>query len=81
MNTLSSEPVLLTLKQTAERLAVSKRTLERQIALGRFPVPLKVGRTSRVPLDSLSNYLKALEQEAARKFWAHRKAQGLAAQV
>src|SRR5690606_9468022 len=40
-------PVLLTLTATANSLSISKRTLERLIAAGDFPVPVKIGRASR----------------------------------
>jgi excisionase family DNA binding protein len=51
---------LLTLKETASRLAISKRSLEREIAQGNFPRPLKIGRSVRVRLDVLRNYVASL---------------------
>lgn len=53
-------PRLLTLQQAAERLAVSKRTLERQINLGRFPRPLKIGQATRVELSAVLKYIESL---------------------
>jgi excisionase family DNA binding protein len=50
-------PVLLTLKDAAERLAVSRRTLERLIASKQFRRPFKIGRSSRVSLQDISEYL------------------------
>ncbi|MBA3848890.1 MAG: hypothetical protein C0502_02710 [Opitutus sp.] len=50
------EQLLLTLKQAAQRLAISRRTLERLIASGDFPAPLKIGRASRVPVGDVNAY-------------------------
>lgn len=58
----SEEQLLLTLKQAAQRLAISRRTLERLIASGDFPSPLKIGRSSRVPLSDLQIYFARLLQ-------------------
>ena len=57
--------VLLTLEETANRLAISKRTLEREIARGNFPPLLKIGRASRVALADLVDYLQRLGAIAA----------------
>ena len=35
--TVSERPILITLEQAAQRLAISRRTLERLIAAGEFP--------------------------------------------
>jgi len=51
---------LLTRDEAAQRLAVSKRTLEREIARGKFPRPLKIGRSSRWPASDVSQYLDRL---------------------
>lgn len=52
---------LLTLKEAADRLAISKRSLEREIASGRFPKPVKIGgRSVRVSLDTLRSYIVSL---------------------
>ena len=59
--------MLLTLNQTALVLAISKRTLERLIAGGVFPVPLKIGRSSRVPRDDIANYLEQLRRQRGDK--------------
>ena len=53
-------PALLTLPEAASILAISKRTLERLIAGGQFPAPLKIGRASRVAMADLSAYLERL---------------------
>lgn len=54
---------LITLREAAQRLAISKRTLEREIAAQRFPKPLKIGRSSRVPEGDLQAYVAALRSE------------------
>lgn len=62
MNIIAStqEHSLLTLKQAAQRLAISRRTLERLIASGQFPPPLKIGRSSRVAVDDVQTYIAQL---------------------
>ncbi len=52
---------LLTLQQAARWLAVSRRTLERLIAAGEFPYPLKIGRASRVLVQDVEAYLERLK--------------------
>ncbi len=54
---------LLTLPSAAQRLSISKRTLERLIASGAFPSPVKIGRSSRVPRSDLARYLDQLCRE------------------
>ena len=51
---------LLTLENAAQLLSISKRSLERLIAAGDFPRPLKLGRSSRVSVDDVSAYLDRL---------------------
>lgn len=51
---------LLTLPQAAHDLSVSRRTLERLIAAGIFPTPVKIGRSSRIPRVDLATYLDKL---------------------
>jgi excisionase family DNA binding protein len=62
MSENSTESVqLLTLKETANRLAISKRSLEREIANGRFPKPIKIGdRSVRISIETLRNYIASL---------------------
>ena len=55
-----SRPALLTLPQAAQDLSISKRTLERLIAAGDFPAPVKIGRSSRVPRTDLASYLEKI---------------------
>jgi excisionase family DNA binding protein len=58
---------LLTLASAAQRLSISKRTLERLISSGAFPPPVKIGRSSRVPRSDLSRYLDQLCRERGDK--------------
>ena len=58
--TISETPVLITLKQAAQRLAISRRTLERLIAAGAFPSPLKIGRASRLAVQDIDDYCEQL---------------------
>ena len=51
--TVSERPILITLEQAAQRLAISRRTLERLIAAGEFPSPLKLGRASRLAVEDI----------------------------
>lgn len=51
---------LFTLPRTAAQLSISKRTLERLIAGGVFPPPVKIGRSSRVLRTDIASYLDQL---------------------
>ena len=51
---------LFTLPRAAAQLSISKRTLERLIAGGVFPPPLKIGRSSRVLRTDITSYLDQL---------------------
>jgi excisionase family DNA binding protein len=53
---------LFTLPRAAQKLSVSKRTLERLIAGGAFPLPVKIGRSSRVMRADIANYLDQLRR-------------------
>ena len=55
--------LLLTLSQTAQALSISKRTLNRLIAGGTFPAPLKIGRASRVAREDIASYLETLRRQ------------------
>jgi len=48
---------LLTLDEAAERLTVSRRTLERLIEEWKFPHPVKINRSSRVLRSDLDSYI------------------------
>jgi len=53
-------PLLITLEQAAQRLAISRRTLERLISAGEFPAPLKLGRASRVAVQDVEAFFAQL---------------------
>lgn len=53
-------PLLITLEQAAQRLAISRRTLERLISAGEFPSPLKLGRASRVAMQDVEAFFAQL---------------------
>jgi excisionase family DNA binding protein len=65
-----NEPVgvCLTLKEVAARLQVCRRTLEREIHAGRFPRPLRIGRSVRVPESDLQAYLARLRGEPPQSY-------------
>ncbi len=71
---ISSAPVddrdLFTLPRAAQKLSISKRTLERLIAGGVFPPPVKIGRSSRVAREDIANYLEQLRRERGDKIGA-----------
>jgi excisionase family DNA binding protein len=64
-STVSTESVpedrdLLSLNVAARRLSICRRTLERLIAAGEFPQPVKVRGATRVPVTDLQAYLAKL---------------------
>ena len=61
---------LFTLPYAAERLSISKRTLERLIASGAFPQPVKIGRSSRVTRGDVAAYLEKICRERGDKIGA-----------
>jgi excisionase family DNA binding protein len=54
---------LLKLKEAADRLSVSVRTLWRRIAAGHLPQPVKVGDCSRMPESDVNAYIERLKKE------------------
>ncbi len=58
--------LFLTPDEAAELLLVSRRTLEREIVHGRFPRPLKVGRSCRIFVTDFAAYVQSLRVPAAR---------------
>lgn len=56
---------LVTLSEAAEMLSISIRTLHREISAGRFPRPIKIGRSARVPVSALEAYIQKLSGESA----------------
>jgi excisionase family DNA binding protein len=61
---------LFTLPRAAQKLSISKRTLERLIARGIFPAPVKIGRSSRVLRNDIRAYLDRLCRERGDKIGA-----------
>lgn len=55
---------LVSLATAAEILGVNKRTVQRLIAAGKFPAPIKVGATSRVRLEDLERYINQQRRKA-----------------
>ena len=55
---------MVSLAVAADLLAVSKRTLQRLIAAGEFPAPVKVGAPSRVRLQDLERYIERQQRKA-----------------
>jgi excisionase family DNA binding protein len=70
MNTVVSSPVhpapvgAFTLPQVARMLAVSKRTLEREISRGKLKV-VRIGRCVRIRPDDLAAYSSGLGASAS----------------
>lgn len=56
-------PFLLRVRQVADRLGVSVRTVRRLIARGELPQPVKVGRSSCIPADEVVAYVERLKGE------------------
>ena len=63
-NEPSELPELITLEQAAERLTVCRRTIEREIARGRFPKPVRIGRATRISVAALRAYVAGLHNPA-----------------
>ena len=64
---LTEDRDLFTMQNAARKLSLSRRTLERLIASGTFPSPLKIGRSSRVMREDISNYLEQLRRARGDK--------------
>lgn len=60
-------PLLVTKKQAAAALSISKPTLNRLISSGNFPPPLKIGRAARILCSDIALYLERLRQERGDK--------------
>lgn len=59
------EVAVLTLDQVADRLQVSRRTVNRLVAEGRIR-PVRIGRSPRVTERELSAYVASLERPGRR---------------
>jgi excisionase family DNA binding protein len=57
---INSTPLLIKKPEAARRLSICKRTLERLIASGEFPKPVKIGGGSFIPESDLKNYIEKL---------------------
>lgn len=60
------ETLTVTLAGVAAMLGISARTLERMIALGNFPKPIRVGKQRMYRRASVDKWLEAAEAEAER---------------
>lgn len=58
---------LFSMSGAARKLSLSRRTLERLISRGDFPAPVKIGRSSRVMREDISNYLEQLRRTRGDK--------------
>jgi excisionase family DNA binding protein len=56
----------VSLDAAATALGVSKRTIQRLIAAGEFPKPIKVGAVSRVLVEDLDRYIESKRREDHR---------------
>jgi excisionase family DNA binding protein len=52
---------LLTLKEVAARLRMCPRSIQRKIAEGSFPAPIRIGRSVRFLESELEAYVNALK--------------------
>ncbi|MBA7492135.1 hypothetical protein ES702_02684 [subsurface metagenome] len=59
-------PKLLSLKETAEVLGISKQSLWQWIKEGQFPIARRVGSLWKIPEDELREFLN-LEQTAGKR--------------
>ncbi|QNN23794.1 excisionase family DNA-binding protein [Planctomycetales bacterium ZRK34] len=57
---------LMRLSQVAEMLGVCRRTVERMIASGVLPQPVKVGRSSCLPDSEVQEYIERIKLERCR---------------
>ena len=54
----------ITIDEAAKRLSISTRTIHREISAGRFPRPIKIGRSARVPVSALLAYIQRLSTQS-----------------
>ena len=57
-------PTLLTQADVSARLKISQRQLQRMVAAGGFPPPMKVGAQNRWREEHLNEYISALDELA-----------------
>ena len=53
-----SEPVLLTVKEVAEMLGLSERTVYRLADMGKMPRPVKIGAAVRLRRNELDTWIE-----------------------
>jgi len=58
MNALAEESTFVSKPEAAEMIGVSVRTLERLVATGRFPPPIRFGRRPRWLKKALSRWIE-----------------------
>jgi excisionase family DNA binding protein len=61
-----TEKLLLTIKEAAEALSISERTVRYKIASGELAPAVHIGRSVRIPTASLHALVERLTAEAAR---------------
>ena len=67
-HTHSADPYqLISIDDAAELLAVCKRSVERRIAEGELPQPLKVGGSSRLRRKDIVAYIERLAERAVAR--------------
>jgi excisionase family DNA binding protein len=58
MTGIGAAPLHFTIPEVAARFRVCRRTIEREIARGLFPAPVKIGRLSRISEADIQMYLE-----------------------
>lgn len=61
MSSTLAQPIAYTIRECAEALRISERTVRRAIAAGKLQV-IRVGRLVRVPAESLRQFVERLGQ-------------------
>ena len=59
---MESNPLLLTVEEAARRLSLS-RTVLYELVLTHQITSLKIGRSRRIPLDALTDFIDKLKRE------------------
>ncbi len=59
---MDSNPLLLTVKESAKRLSLARSTLY-ELVLTHQIESIKIGRSRRIPLDALTDYIDRLRRE------------------
>ena len=52
---------LISVKEAAKLMAISRRTLERLVSAGDLPRPLKIGGCSRFRIKDITAYIERME--------------------